>query len=100
MQRIARHQARGDTVVVVSASLDVYLRPWCQQHNLELLCSEVEFQNGAATGKYQGRLQRHGQKARIPANYSGRLRGDLRLRRYAGRFRHAGAGHHQNLSLG
>jgi phosphoserine phosphatase len=23
-------------------------------HNLELLCSEVEFQNGAATGKYQG----------------------------------------------
>ncbi|MDU2919010.1 MAG: HAD-IB family phosphatase [Klebsiella quasipneumoniae] len=54
MQRIAWHQARGDTVVVVSASLDVYLRPWCQQHNLELLCSEVEFQNGSATGKYQG----------------------------------------------
>ena len=22
-------------MVVVSASLDVYLRPWCQQHNLE-----------------------------------------------------------------
>ena len=57
MQRRAWHQARGDTVVVVSASLDVYLRPWCQQHNLELLCSEVEFQNGAAT-------------ARILANYS------------------------------
>jgi HAD superfamily hydrolase (TIGR01490 family) len=69
MQRIAWHQARGDTVVVVSASLDVYLRPWCQQHNLELLCSEVEFQNGAATGKYQGETAAAWQ-ARILANYS------------------------------
>ncbi|MDG0760496.1 HAD-IB family hydrolase [Klebsiella quasipneumoniae] len=71
MQRIAWHQARGDTVVVVSASLDVYLRPWCQQHNLELLCSEVEFQNGAATGKYQGGdCSGLAKKARILANYA------------------------------
>ncbi|UNA35862.1 HAD-IB family phosphatase [Klebsiella variicola subsp. variicola] len=70
MQRIAWHQARGDTVVVVSASLDVYLRPWCQQHHLELLCSEVEFQNGAATGKYQGGdCSGLAKKARILASY-------------------------------
>lgn len=52
MARIRWHQAQGDTVVVVSGSLDVYLAPWCAQHGLQLFCSEVGFREGRATGRY------------------------------------------------
>lgn len=53
MQRIAWHQARGDRVVIVSASLGVYLRPWCASHGLELICSELDARDGVLTGRYR-----------------------------------------------
>ena len=37
MARIEWHKSRGDTVVVVSGGLDVYLRHWCRDHGVELL---------------------------------------------------------------
>ena len=52
MQRIAWHQERGDTVVLVSASLDVYLQPWCESHGLELICNRLEASDGVLTGRY------------------------------------------------
>lgn len=52
MQQIHWHKQQGDTVVVVSASMDVYLRPWCQQQGLELICSEVESCDDRLTGRY------------------------------------------------
>jgi len=52
MQRIASHRDRGDTVVLVSASLDVYLQPWCEQHGLELICNRLEASEGVLTGRY------------------------------------------------
>lgn len=52
MQRIGRHQSQGDTVVVVSASLDVYLQPWCEQHGLALICNRLEANAGTLTGRY------------------------------------------------
>jgi phosphatidylglycerophosphatase C len=55
LDRIAWHRAEGDTIVVVSASLDVYLSPWCRQHGLELICSELEASRGVMTGRYVGR---------------------------------------------
>ena len=51
MERIDWHQQRGDTVVIVSASLDVYLRPWCDQHGLALLCTEAQIAQGKLTGQ-------------------------------------------------
>ncbi|MCQ4504536.1 haloacid dehalogenase-like hydrolase, partial [Vibrio parahaemolyticus] len=30
MERLAWHQHRGDTIVVVSASHNAYLKPWCE----------------------------------------------------------------------
>ncbi|HEU4577721.1 MAG TPA: HAD family hydrolase [Polyangiaceae bacterium] len=53
-QRIAWHQARGDRVLVVSASLDCYLAPWCRARGLELICSELEVREGVCTGRYRG----------------------------------------------
>ena len=52
LQRIAWHQARGDRVVVVSGSLDVYLGPWCERSGLGLICNSLEVVDGTLTGRY------------------------------------------------
>jgi phosphatidylglycerophosphatase C len=54
LERIQWHQTRGDEVVVVSASLDVYLSDWCQQLGVGLICSELEEREGTLTGRYLG----------------------------------------------
>jgi len=52
MRRIAWHKARGDTIVVVSASLHLYLSHWCALHQLDVICPELECVKGAYTGRY------------------------------------------------
>lgn len=47
------HQAQGHTVVIVSGSLDLYLRPWCQPLALHLLCNALEEHEGRLTGRYR-----------------------------------------------
>ncbi|MFT4257168.1 MAG: HAD family hydrolase [Pseudoxanthomonas sp.] len=65
MARIAWHKQRGDTVVVVSGGLDIYLRHWCNEHGVELLCSTLEQRGGKLTGKYLGRQCVRAEKARL-----------------------------------
>lgn len=52
LERIDWHKAQGDTVVVVSASLDVYLRHWCESMGVEVICTELEEAGGRLTGRY------------------------------------------------
>ncbi len=52
IDRIEWHKAQGDTVVVVSASLDVYLRHWCESMGVEVICTELEEAGGVLTGRY------------------------------------------------
>ena len=54
MERINWHKDRGDEIRVVSASLDLYLEPWCKKHNIALSCNEVEAVNGIVTGNFIG----------------------------------------------
>jgi phosphatidylglycerophosphatase C len=54
LERIAWHKARGDRIVVVSASLDAYLIPWCRAHGIEVICTQLEIKNGRHTGRYVG----------------------------------------------
>ncbi|RUL76191.1 HAD family hydrolase [Dyella choica] len=54
LERIQWHQAQGDKVVVVSGALDIYLKPWCKRHGVELLCSSLHAENGVLSGRYQG----------------------------------------------
>ena len=51
-QKLLDHKAKGDRVLIVSASLDLYLKPWCQKHGVELICSEVKFQKEVCLGVY------------------------------------------------
>lgn len=50
MARIAWHRAQGDTLVVVSASMDAYLEPFCREHGLELVCNHPAVRKGRLTG--------------------------------------------------
>ncbi|HTV20085.1 MAG TPA: HAD family hydrolase [Polyangiaceae bacterium] len=54
LDKIRWHQAQGDTVVVVSASLHFYLSGWCRELGVELICTELEASRGRLTGRYRG----------------------------------------------
>lgn len=46
------HKEKGDLIVIVSASLDVYLARWCAQNGFSLICSELEVEGRRLTGRY------------------------------------------------
>ncbi|USA45544.1 HAD-IB family hydrolase [Acinetobacter sp. C26M] len=52
-QQLQLHQQRGDHVVLVSASVDLYLDPICEVLNIELLCTQTERKDGLLTGRYR-----------------------------------------------
>lgn len=53
LEQLIQHQELGHEVVLVSASLDLYLKPVCSYLNIDLICSEVEIKAGKTTGFYQ-----------------------------------------------
>ena len=53
LDRIAWHRSRGDQVVIVSASLDLYLSPWCRR-GLDCICTTLEERDGRLTGRCVG----------------------------------------------
>jgi phosphatidylglycerophosphatase C len=54
LTKIRWHQARGDEVAIVSASLESYLRPWCERIGVERISTELEAKSGLLTGRYSG----------------------------------------------
>jgi len=52
LERIEWHKRQGDDVVLVSASLDVYLAPWCERHSVDYICTRLEERGGRLTGRY------------------------------------------------
>ncbi len=50
-QLLSVHQ-KGETVVIVSASPDLWLRPFCAEIGFGLLCTELKFVEGKFTGKF------------------------------------------------
>jgi HAD superfamily hydrolase (TIGR01490 family) len=56
MGNLAEHRKLGDTCLLVSASLDVYLAPWAQAQGFDaVLCSSLETSlDGRVTGRLQG----------------------------------------------
>lgn len=70
LERIQWHKAQGDTVVVVSGALDVYLSHWCRQHDVDLICSRLEARDGTLTGRYEGaQCVRTEKSRRVAAQY-------------------------------
>lgn len=52
MQRIAWHQQQGHQVVIVSASLECWLQPWCEQQGLDLLATQIDLSQPLITGRF------------------------------------------------
>ncbi|WP_122901247.1 HAD-IB family phosphatase [Acinetobacter sp. B51(2017)] len=51
--RLKAHQARGDRVALVSASLDLYLKPLCDYLDIDLICTQPQIRQSKLTGHYQ-----------------------------------------------
>ena len=52
LKQLKHHQALGDEVVLVSASVDVYLKHVCNLLNIDLICTQTEQINNTYTGQY------------------------------------------------
>lgn len=64
MARLRWHQQCGDTVVVVSGALELYLAPWCAAQGVDLLASRLDVRNGILSGRYRGDQCAGAEKAR------------------------------------
>lgn len=51
IEKINWHKNQAHKVVVVSASIECWLRPWCEKNNLELIATKLEIKDDIVTGK-------------------------------------------------
>jgi phosphatidylglycerophosphatase C len=54
LQTIKKFQAENTKVVVVSASAENWVAPWCIQQNIDFLCTKLEVKENKITGKLLG----------------------------------------------
>ena len=52
MEKITWHKELGHKVIVVSASIECWIRPWCDQNGLDLIATKIEVKDGLITGKF------------------------------------------------
>jgi phosphatidylglycerophosphatase C len=52
MDKLKWHQEAGHHIVVVSASIDWWLKPWCEAHQLACICTEMRYEKGKFSGEY------------------------------------------------
>ncbi len=54
VDKIKWHKSMGHDVALVSASAELWLKPFADKHEMTLICTELETLNGAYTGLLQG----------------------------------------------
>jgi phosphatidylglycerophosphatase C len=54
LQEINKHLQDGSTVVVISASAENWVRPWCEKNQLNCLATQLQILDGKLTGKIEG----------------------------------------------
>lgn len=55
LKRIEWHKNQGHHVVVVTASLSQWIKPWCDQLEIDLIATEIEIRDQQLTGKLKGK---------------------------------------------
>jgi phosphatidylglycerophosphatase C len=55
LERLYWHAEQGHKIVIVSASVENWLAPWCKKNGFELLATQLEFKNGVVTGNLLSR---------------------------------------------
>ncbi|MDO9304259.1 MAG: HAD family hydrolase [Sulfuricurvum sp.] len=51
MEKISWHKEQGHKVVIVSASIECWLKPWCDKNGFDLIATKIEMHDGVVTGK-------------------------------------------------
>jgi len=54
LECILQHKKNNDTVVIVTASANHWVAPWCLKNEVNLLSSKLEIKDGFITGKLNG----------------------------------------------
>lgn len=54
IERLKQHLQSGDRVIIVSASLELWLQGWCEAMGVEVLATKAEIKNGVFTGHFEG----------------------------------------------
>ena len=55
LNAIQAYRNEGTTIVVVSASAENWVKPWCDQYGIRCLATKLEVNAGIITGKISGR---------------------------------------------
>ena len=61
IEKLRWHKTQGHRVILVSASIDTWLKGFCQAEGLELLSTRMAQQGGILTGRFEG-ANCHGQE--------------------------------------
>ncbi len=67
--RIKWHHQQGHRVIVVSASIENYLKPWCKRWGVECIGTILAEREGYVTGKLEGRNCRREEKVNRIKNH-------------------------------
>lgn len=49
---VTDQKSKGNDIIVVSASMEAWLKPWCESNGFGLLCTRMEVSHGKVTGKF------------------------------------------------
>lgn len=52
LEKLKQYGHQGHEVCVVSASLDIYLNPFSERHNVKVICTQLQFIDGIYTGNF------------------------------------------------
>lgn len=53
LQKLNGYKKNGAEVCVVSASLDIWIKPFCEKYQVNYLCTELQFENGTYNGNFK-----------------------------------------------
>ncbi|MEP6467546.1 MAG: HAD-IB family hydrolase [Parafilimonas sp.] len=54
LYEIRKHLQRKTPVIIISASAENWIFPWCSKYNIECIATKLEVKNGKLTGKIEG----------------------------------------------
>ncbi len=55
LQEIKKHKENKTEIIIVSASAENWVAPWCMENNLEFLCTRLKIMNEKITGTLLGK---------------------------------------------
>ena len=55
MQKIKWHQEKAHNIAVVSASIENWIQPWCQQYGIVTIATQLETKNQQLTGQFSSK---------------------------------------------